>query len=83
MADFDEQGVLVTGGSRGIGRAIATQFAERGARVAVHYASNEQAAMNSLSQSMANALAPHHIYVTAVAPGFVETDMAAPYISVT
>jgi len=39
-----------------------------------------KAALNSLSQSMAKALAPHGIYVTAVAPGFVETDMAAPYL---
>jgi NAD(P)-dependent dehydrogenase (short-subunit alcohol dehydrogenase family) len=29
---------------------------------------------------MARALAPHGIYVTTVAPGFVETDMAAPYL---
>jgi NAD(P)-dependent dehydrogenase (short-subunit alcohol dehydrogenase family) len=39
-----------------------------------------KAGLNSLSQSMAQALAPHHVYVTAVAPGFVETDMAAPYL---
>jgi 3-oxoacyl-[acyl-carrier protein] reductase len=39
-----------------------------------------KAGLNSLSQSMAKALAPHRIYVTAVAPGFVETDMAAPYL---
>jgi NAD(P)-dependent dehydrogenase (short-subunit alcohol dehydrogenase family) len=39
-----------------------------------------KAGLNSLSQSMARALAPHGIYVTAVAPGFVETDMASPYL---
>lgn len=39
-----------------------------------------KAALNSLSQSMAKALAPFGIYVTAVAPGFVETDMASPYL---
>jgi NAD(P)-dependent dehydrogenase (short-subunit alcohol dehydrogenase family) len=199
VGDFDGAGVLVTGGSRGIGRATCELFAARGARVVVHYASNEtaardvvddlageghacvradlgageargladaalgvlgridvlvnnagvyephpvlgtsadewsaswsrtlatnligpadlihavaphmveagggrivnvtsrgafrgepdhaaygasKAALNSLSQSMAKALAPHHVYVTAVAPGFVETDMASPYL---
>jgi 3-oxoacyl-[acyl-carrier protein] reductase len=200
MGDFDGQCVLVTGGSRGIGRATCEEFGRRGALVAVHYATNETAArkvvdslpggghvavpadlgaggargliestierlgqidvlvnnagiyeahpvlttspgdwdsawartlatnllgpadlihavvphmvergggrivnvtsrgafrgepehaaygaskagLNSLSQSMAVALAPHGIYVTAVAPGFVETDMASPYLN--
>jgi NAD(P)-dependent dehydrogenase (short-subunit alcohol dehydrogenase family) len=40
-----------------------------------------KAGLNSLGQSMAQALAPHGIYVTTVAPGYVETDMAAPYLA--
>ncbi len=36
-----------------------------------------KAGLNALGQSLAIALAPHNITVTAVAPGFVETDMAA------
>ena len=39
-----------------------------------------KAGLNSLGQSMARALGPHGIYVTTVAPGFVETDMAAPFL---
>ena len=39
-----------------------------------------KAGLNSFGQSMAQALAPHGIYVTTVAPGFVETDMATPYL---
>lgn len=35
---------MVTGGSRGIGRAIAERLGRDGARVAVHYNGNEQAA---------------------------------------
>lgn len=39
-----------------------------------------KAGLNAFGQSLAIALAPHNITVTAVAPGFVETDMAAPHL---
>lgn len=48
--EFAGQSVLVTGASRGIGRAIARQFAGRGARVAIHYNSDAQAAGDTLAQ---------------------------------
>ncbi len=41
---------LVTGGSRGIGRGIALKLAESGARVAVHYYTNEAAAKDTLER---------------------------------
>ncbi len=40
---------LVTGASRGIGRAIAVALSQRGDRVAVHYGSDQDAAAHTLS----------------------------------
>jgi 3-oxoacyl-(acyl-carrier-protein) reductase len=44
MTDLKGKASLVTGGSRGIGRAIALELGRRGASVAVGYASNADAA---------------------------------------
>lgn len=41
---------LITGGSRGIGRGIALKLAEGGARLAVHYYRNEEAAQATLEK---------------------------------
>jgi enoyl-[acyl-carrier protein] reductase III len=47
---FTGKHALVTGGSRGIGRGIALQLAEGGARVAIHYYQNREAAETTLEK---------------------------------
>lgn len=44
---------LVTGSSRGIGRAIALAFAEAGADVAIHYTAREDEAQNAAHEAQA------------------------------
>ena len=70
-------GMVRRGGGRIVN--VTSRGAFRGEPDHAAYGASK-AGLNSLSQSMARALAPEGIYVTAVAPGFVETDMAAPYL---
>ncbi len=66
---------------RGRGRIIniSSRGAFRGEPNAPAYGASK-AGLNSLSQSLAVALASAQIYVYAIAPGWVETDMAAKHI---
>ena len=51
--DLKEKVALVTGGSRGIGRAICIELARRGAHVAVNFAGNEKAAQEPVEACQA------------------------------
>lgn len=50
MKKFKDQVVIVTGGTRGIGRGIATAFLNEGAAVIATYAGNDKAAMEFKEQ---------------------------------
>lgn len=71
------QHMIDNGGGRIVN--VTSRGAFRGEPDAPAYGASK-AGMNSMSQSLAKALAPHGIYVTAVAPGWVETDMAQGYL---
>jgi len=62
---------------RGGGRvvSVSSRGAFRGEPDTPAYGASK-AALNAMSQSLAQALAPHGVFFYVVAPGFVETDMA-------
>lgn len=48
--DFNGKVVVITGATRGIGKAIALKFAENGANIVLNYASNDLEAEKTLSE---------------------------------
>jgi len=70
--------MMVSGGGRVVN--VSSRGAFRGEPETPAYGASK-AALNAMSQSMAQALAPHGVFFYVVAPGFVETDMAAPLLS--
>ncbi|GAB4522455.1 MAG: SDR family oxidoreductase [Anaerolineae bacterium] len=68
------QHMIRQGGGRIVN--VSSRGAFRGEPAAPAYGASK-AGLNAMGQSLAKALAPHNIFVTTVAPGWVETDMAA------
>jgi glucose 1-dehydrogenase len=66
---------LITGASRGIGRAVAVRFAEEGAAVAINYAGSEAAAEETLAQVRAASRAADD---SADRHGIVKADVSDP-----
>jgi 3-oxoacyl-[acyl-carrier protein] reductase len=71
------QHMIKQGGGRIVN--ISSRGAFRGEPTAPAYGASK-AALNSMGQSLAKALAPHNIFIGTVAPGFVETDMATEFL---
>ncbi len=72
------QHMLGRGGGRIIN--VSSRGAFRGEPGQPAYGASK-AGLNAFGQSLARALAPHGIAVAAVAPGYVDTDMAASYLA--
>jgi 3-oxoacyl-[acyl-carrier protein] reductase len=71
------QHMIAGGGGRIVN--VSSRGAFRGEPRQPAYGASK-AGLNALGQSLAVALAPHNITVAAVAPGFVQTDMAAEHL---
>jgi len=69
--------MIAAGGGRIVN--VSSRGAFRGEPGQPAYGASK-AGLNAFGQSLAVALAPHNITVTAVAPGFVQTDMAAAHL---
>jgi NAD(P)-dependent dehydrogenase (short-subunit alcohol dehydrogenase family) len=72
------QYMIKNGGGRIVN--VSSRGAFRGEPEAPAYGASK-AGLNAMSQSLAQRLAKHNIFVGLVAPGFVETDMAADLLA--
>ncbi|PYI55226.1 SDR family oxidoreductase [Paenibacillus flagellatus] len=73
MSKLKGKVALVTGASRGIGRAIARRFAQEGALVAVHYGRNREAAAETVRDIVSAGGEAFAIQADLGAPGGTET----------
>lgn len=72
------QHMIRQGGGRIVN--VSSRGAFRGEPTSPAYGASK-AGLNAMSQSLAKYLAPHGIFVGVVAPGWVETDMAADHLT--
>ena len=72
------QKMIAAGGGRIVN--VSSRGAFRGEPLMPWYGASK-AGMNAMGQSLAQALGPKGVFVYTVAPGFVETDMAAAVLS--
>ena len=72
------QHMMARGGGRIVN--VSSRGAYRGEPGQPAYGASK-AGLNAFGQSLARALAPHGIAVATVAPGYVDTDMAASYLA--
>jgi NAD(P)-dependent dehydrogenase (short-subunit alcohol dehydrogenase family) len=75
---FAARAMAASGGGRIVN--LSSRGAFRGEPEAPAYGASK-AGLNSLSQSLAKALAPRGVLVYCVAPGWVETEMAAEFLA--
>lgn len=74
--ELDGRTALVTGGSRGIGRAVCVRLAREGARIAVNYAGNEAAARETQGLVEAEGVACALVKADVSDPAAVEAMVA-------
>lgn len=74
--ELDGRTALVTGGSRGIGRAVCLRLAREGARIAVNYAGNEAAARETQGLVEAEGVACALVQADVSDPAAVEAMVA-------
>ena len=72
------QKMIARGGGRIVN--VSSRGAFRGEPLMPWYGASK-AGMNAMGQSLAQALGPHGVFVYTVAPGFVETEMAAAVLA--
>lgn len=77
MGELAGKTALVTGGGRGIGRAMAEKLAAAGARVAVNYAGNHQAAADTVAAIEAAGGQAFTVQAKIGEPGEIERLVAA------